>query len=84
MSVGVVKKMDNGHYKTPNKGILMDLATGTEYSFTRPDTDAAVILDWNVKVHDLVTFTLTNGSVSAVTLYKKHLNDGTVYSYDPS
>ena len=81
MAYGQVIKMHNYVYKTPNKGVLMDLETGTQYSFTRPrPTGEGIITAWNVKLHDIVTFTISNSIATEVTLYRKHLK-GKVYSY---
>ena len=81
MSVGIVKRMRGTHYTTPNSGVLTDLDTGIDYSFSRPALgDDEKPHDWNVKTHDLVTFTLTNGVVSNVVLARSHDKE-TVYTY---
>ncbi len=73
--------MHDAYYKTPNRGKLMDLDTGLVYDFTRPALEAGkTVTKWDVEVNDMVTFTLTNGSVTDVVLYKKH-SDGIVRSY---
>ena len=73
MSYGRVKAMHKGMWKTPNKGILIDLQTGVEYPFTRPDvTLGTVPKEWNVKVHDTVSFTIVDGEATDVVLHKKH------------
>lgn len=72
--------MDDGHYYTPNKGELMDLQTGLKYTFVR-EGETGRPKDWNVKLHDIVTFTISGSTAISVTLYKKHI-EGTVYSYD--
>lgn len=73
--------MEDYPYKLNNQGILIDLSTGTEYPFFRPSTTAGLKPHkWNVKVHDVVSFTLTNGVVSDVALYRK-ANKDDVYSY---
>ena len=83
MAVGVVKKMYDYAYNTPNRGILIDLETGIEYPFRRPDTESGKKTErWNVKEKDAVTFTLTGGAVSGVTLLRKH-TDGVVFTYTP-
>ena len=61
---------------TPNSGILVDVDTGTEYSFMRPSVEGD-IPRWNVNVHDYVSFTIVNGEATAVALYKNHV-DGLV------
>ena len=69
-------------YKVHNQGILIDISDGTEYPFVRPSTTAGLKpYKWNVKVNDVVSFTLTGGVVSAVTLYKRS-NKHDVYSYN--
>jgi len=80
MAYGRVIKMDDGHYYTPNKGELMDLQTGLKYTFVR-EGETGRPKDWNVKLHDIVTFTISGSTAISVTLYKKHI-EGTVYSYD--
>jgi hypothetical protein len=82
MSFGIVKKMDDGHYKTPNRGVLVDAQTGIEYAFERPSDTTRKAYPWNVKVHDAVTFTISDNIATEVTLYKKH-RDGIVFSYVP-
>jgi hypothetical protein len=82
MSFGIVKKMDDGHYNTPNKGVLVDAETGIEYAFERPSDPTRRSYTWNVKVHDAVTFTISDNKATEVTLYKKH-RDGVVFSYKP-
>ena len=69
-------------YKTPNEGTLIDLETGTKYPFHR-ESSVGEAKKWNVKLHDVVTFTLTDGVVSGVTLYRRHLK-GIVHSYRSS
>ncbi len=81
MAYGVIKKMDNGWVKTPHTGILMDLDTGLLYTFIRPDPNVAKTGEWNVKMHDVVSFTISGSTAIDVTLYKKHI-DGIVYSYE--
>lgn len=80
MAYGQVIKMDDGHYNTPNKGELMDLQTGLKYTFAR-EGETGRPKEWNVKLHDIVTFTISGSTAISVTLYKKHI-EGTVYSYD--
>jgi hypothetical protein len=80
MAYGRVIKMDDGHYYTPNKGELMDLQTGLKYTFAR-EGETGRPKEWNVKLHDIVTFTISGSTAISVTLYKKHI-EGTVYSYD--
>lgn len=51
MARGLVIRMDNGRYKTPNHGILMDFETGYEYEFHRPDyTGSGSPPKWDVSV----------------------------------
>ena len=81
MSWGLVLRMDDGQYKTPNHGELLDYATNTKYWFHRPDyTGSGKPVRWDVEVHDIVTFDLVNGQPENVTLHKKHV-DGVVYRY---
>jgi uncharacterized protein involved in tellurium resistance len=80
MAYGRVIKMDDGHYLTPNKGELMDIQTGLKYTFVREGVSGKP-KEWNVKLHDIVTFTISGTTATEVTLYKKH-NPGTVYSYN--
>ena len=80
MAYGRVIKMDDGQYKTPNKGILMDLQTGTKYTFVR-EGETGKPKVWNVQMHDIVTFTISGSTATGVTLYKKH-QTGIVYSYN--
>lgn len=82
MAYGQVIKMHNYVYKTPNQGILMDLETGVQYPFQRESVTGKAT-KWNVKLHDIVSYTLTGGVVSAVTLYKRHVK-GIVHSYKSS
>jgi hypothetical protein len=75
MSVGVVKLMYWWKFKTPSKGILVDIETGIEYAFTRPpitSTSTTKIPVWNVKTHDCVTFTIVGNIATEVTLLHKH------------
>jgi len=79
MAYGLVISKRNGMFDTPNKGILVDLATGITYAFSRPDAAVGTVpTEWNVKVHDIVSFTLVGGVPMNVTLYKKHV-EGTVF-----
>jgi len=80
MAYGRVIKMDDGHFNTPNKGELMDLQTGLKYTFMRESTVGRP-KEWNVKLHDIVTFTISGAIATGVTLYKKHTN-GIVLSYE--
>ena len=80
MAYGRVIKMDDGHYKTPNKGVLMDLETGVKYTFMR-ESEEGKPKKWNVCVYDIVTFTASGTNATGVTLYRKHIN-GVVYSYE--
>lgn len=81
MAYGRVIRMSNYVYKTPNAGVLMDLETGTEYTFTRPDHEGTGVTGaWNVKKHDIVTYTASGTTATEVTLYRKH-NKKIVYSY---
>lgn len=81
MAYGRVIRMDNGQYKTPNKGTLEDLETGLQYDFTRPiPTTDKFRTKWNVQVHDIVTFTIEKGVAVDVVLYKNHRNK-IVYKY---
>jgi len=80
MAYGLVIKMDDGHYKTLNKGTLMDMQTGIKYTFAR-EGETGKPKDWNVKLHDVVTFTISGSTAVSVTLYKKHV-DGIVFSYN--
>jgi len=82
MAYGQVIKMHSYVYKTPNEGTLIDLETGTKYPFHR-ESSVGEAKKWNVKLHDVVTFTLTDGVVSGVTLYRRHLK-GIVHSYRSS
>jgi hypothetical protein len=79
MSYGRVIKMDNGWVKTPNEGTLMDLATGLKYKFMREGTEGKPT-EWNVKLYDIVSFTIDGSNATGVTLVNKH-KDGIVYSY---
>lgn len=80
MAIGVVIKMHNGWVDTPNNGTLRDLATNIEYQFHRPDyTGTGEPPKWGVQVHDLVSFTLVEGTPTNVTIYKKY-SAGFVYS----
>ena len=79
MSYGRVTRMDNGWCKTPNEGTVMDLETGLKYTFAREGT-TSVPTPWNVKVHDVVSFTISGSKAVSVTLVKKHIQ-GIVYSY---
>jgi len=78
MAYGRVIKMDDGHYNTPNKGELMDLQTGLKYTFAR-EGETGRAKDWNVKLHDIVTFSISGKIATGVTLCKKH-TEGIVYS----
>ena len=80
MAYGQVIRMDNGWVKTPNAGVLMDLETGTKYTFMREGT-TGVPTPWNVQTYDIVSFTISGTKAISVTLVKKHIQ-GTVYSYD--
>jgi len=76
---GRIIKMDNGLVKTPHHGVLMDLETGLKYTFKREGT-TGVPTEWNVKMHDIVSFTIDGSTATGVTLYKKYIQ-GIVYSY---
>ena len=73
MSYGVVKSMKFKQFDSPNRGVLIDITTGIEYPFTRPDDTAVgnVPTKWSVEKHDIVSYTLVNGVPTNVTLYKK-------------
>ncbi len=75
--------MHSYRYKTPNRGVLVDLETGTEYTFVRPNPTTAEFGKWNVKLYDAVSFTLTGGVATDVTLLHKHYS-GNVFSFIPS
>jgi hypothetical protein len=79
MAYGIVIEMDNHYYKTPNKGKLMDLETGTQYTFMR-EGSSGVPTPWNVELYDVVSFTIDGSTATGVTLVKKHVK-GFVYSY---
>ena len=68
-------------FNTPNSGILRDLDTGVEYSFSRPpitSTSTSPIPKWNVGLYDAVTFTIAGGIATDVTLLKKHSKGKTI------
>ena len=80
MRYGVVKSKRQGMFNTPNKGLLIDLLTGVEYPFSRPDLAfGEVPKDWNLEKHDIISFDLVNGVVTDVTLHKKHVQDVVYY-----
>lgn len=79
MAHGQVIKMHDGSFNTPNKGVVMDLETGLQYAFSRESCTSAT-LNWNVKLYDVVTFTIDGSNATGVTLHRKHLK-GVVYSY---
>jgi len=80
MAYGVVISKHRGMVNTPNHGIVLDFSTGLSYPFGRPDAEVGTVpTEWNVKVHDIVTFTIVNGEATAVTLYKKHADDIVYY-----
>jgi len=79
MTLGVVISMKNGYYYLPNQGVLRDLDTGTEYTFHRPATTGTMNV-WNVKLHDIVTFTASGTEAVDVALAKKS-KDNLVFSY---
>jgi hypothetical protein len=82
MSLGQVISMKYWRWNTPNHGVVLDFTTGIEYPFHRPDiTLGTVPKAWNVKVNDIISYTIVNGVATEATLYKKHCND-TVY-YKP-
>ena len=83
MAYGVVIKMHRYRYDTPNQGTLVDLETGLEYTFVRPNPTTFPVSKWNVKLYDGVSFTLSGGVATNVTLLKKH-GDNKVFSYKPS
>jgi hypothetical protein len=70
MSYGVVIRKYSLKWNTPNKGVLLDPSTGTEYSFMRETYTGGK--NWNVDEGDEVSFTIENGKATDVTLYKKH------------
>lgn len=80
MSYGQVIRMHDGAYNTPNKGVVMDLETGLEYTFMR-ESYTGVPRNWNVKLHDIVTFTIDGSTATGVTFYRRHIK-GMVYSYN--
>jgi hypothetical protein len=62
-------------WNTPNRGRLVDVETGIEYSFTRPpitSTSTAKIPKWNVEPYDCVTFTIVDYEATDVILLHKH------------
>lgn len=79
MAYGVVTEMDNHYYNTPNSGKLRDLESGLEYTFMR-EGESGPPTPWNVKIHDVVSFTINGSTATSVTLVKKHVK-GFVYSY---
>ncbi len=82
MSYGQVIKMHRYVYNTPNEGVLIDLETGTQYTFRR-ESYTGETRKWNVKLYDVVSFTADGSTATDVTLVRKHLK-GRVYSYIPS
>ena len=83
MATGVVIRMHDYKYNTPNRGVLVDLETGTQYTFVRPNPTTTEFGKWNVKLNDAVSFTISGGVATDVTLLKKH-HSGNVFSYIPS
>lgn len=75
MAYGVVISMKYKQFDSPNRGTLIDVATGVTYEFTRPDDTPAgsVPKKWNVEKNDTVTYTLVGGVPTGVTLYKKYV-----------
>jgi len=83
MSIGIVRKKNNGWASTPNQGIVLDFETGLEYPFYRPDAEVGTVpTDWNVFKNDIISYTIINGVATNPVLYKKY-EKGTVY-YKPT
>lgn len=83
MAYGLVRRMRDNFFDTPNRGELIDLETGTQYNFTRPDTDGtSKPIKWNVCKGDIVMFTISNGVATNVTLHKVR-KDKMVYGQFP-
>lgn len=82
MSTGIVIKMKSKWgFKTPNSGKLRDLDTDVEYTFTRPAltmTAEGPVPKWNVELYDAVSFTISGGVATDVTLLKKHTKGKTI------
>ena len=81
MAVGMVIKMHWWKFNTPNKGILRDLDTNVEYSFSRPpitSTSTKSVPKWNVGLYDVVSFTVSGTEAINVTLLKKHRQGRTI------
>ena len=72
MSLGKVISMYNPRTREVvlNSGVLMDVATGITYEFSRPAITGDVTR-WNVELHAYVSFTISDGRATAVTLYKR-------------
>jgi hypothetical protein len=83
MSYGQVIKMHEYVYPRLNSGTLRDLETDTEYTFVRGAVTTGRVPAWNVKLYDIVTFTIDGSTATDVTLYKK-FRSGLVYSFIPS
>lgn len=83
MSYGLVRRMRDNFFDTPNRGELIDLATGVCYKFARPDSAGTVKPGkWNVHEGDIVSYTLSGDVATNVILYKVR-KDKVVYGTFP-
>lgn len=71
MAIGVVIKMHDWKFNTPNKGRLIDLTTKIEYDFMRPTITGDADIAWNVKLYDAVTFDISGNEAINVSLHRK-------------
>jgi hypothetical protein len=82
MALGQVISMKYWRFNQSNQGMVLDFASGNQYPFRRPAVDVGTIpRPWDVKVHDIIEYTLVDGVAEEVVLYKKHTK-GMVY-YKP-
>jgi hypothetical protein len=69
-------------FNQANQGMVLDFVSGNQYPFRRPAVELGkTVRPWDVKVHDIIEYTLVDGVAEEVVLYKKHVK-GMLY-YKP-
>jgi hypothetical protein len=80
MALGQVISMKYWRFNQANQGKVLDFTTGVEYPFYRPAVTFGISpKPWDVKVHDIISYTIVDGIATEVILYKKHRKDMVYY-----